>query len=107
MTSKPTPDGPITDETIERQHAAAGRAHDAARLALPSNHDALQVQYDHTHDTAGGFIALGITQDAAEPACLGCGRRIPRGERPHAHAIGCTHYAPHPDSIAAQRPTSN
>jgi len=104
MTTKPTPDGPISDETIEKQHADAARLHTEAILALPSNYDALQVEHAHTHDTAGEPLTLAVAHPAAVPCIPGCGRLIAPGAHPSAHAIGCEHHAPHPDSIAAQVP---
>ncbi|WP_400158529.1 hypothetical protein [Arthrobacter sp. BPSS-3] len=63
---------------------------------------------DHYTDPTGHHINIGAMQDALGPNCAECGRTIiPRASggtvaEPWQHAMDCSSYRPHPDSIAGQ-----
>ena len=58
-------------------------------------------EYDHTHDVNGHPIQIVGLQDGTMPGCDECGRSTTE-EAPWGHALACSHYSPHPASIAAQ-----
>ncbi|WP_140416650.1 hypothetical protein [Arthrobacter globiformis] len=63
---------------------------------------------DHYMTPRGEYIRIVPMQDALGPHCTECERTvIPRASggteaEPWQHAMGCSQYRPHPDSIAGQ-----